>query len=230
MTTLDKLDHFSQRDAAALMFEPVFDFSNNGICIHALDCCRTGEASEDEIAEDRAYLRAALHSAASLPVSSLNVTVHVSTVLNDPGLADFILAATREEGVAPPCIVIEIEEDTVSALDERFGARVKNLRTDGIRVAFRISHASDLLSIGLPPDFLKISRDLVASIDRDATRRGTLRAIVDVMRSAGRQVVAEGVETWLEVAALREAGINLIQGSLLCPPRERQQSIGGSAA
>jgi len=230
MTTLDKLEHFSRREAATLMFEPVFDFSRSAVCIHALDCYRAGEPSEDDVAEDREYLRAAMRAAASLPAASLNVTVKAATVINDPGLADFVVAVMREEGIEPPCIVIEIDDDGLIPLDERFDKRVKSLRTDGIRVAFRIRHVSALLSFGLPPDFLKLGRDLVSSIDRDATRRGTLRSIVNVMRSAGRQVVAEGVETWLEVAALRDAGINLIQGSLLCRPRERQQTIGGTAA
>jgi EAL domain-containing protein (putative c-di-GMP-specific phosphodiesterase class I) len=59
---------------------------------------------------------------------------------------------------------------------------------------------------------------LVRDIDRHPTKRRVVGAIATLCRELGSRVVAEGVETQSEFAALREAGIELIQGYLLARP------------
>ena len=214
MSTSETRERTDYRPGAPLLFQPIFDFTGDQIRIQSFDTGCT-------LADDRACIAAALHASAPLPEAAVNVNVGAAFVLNDDGLADFIIATARAEEVPPPIVAIEVEREITAEELERFDTKVKNLRRDGIRVAFRIRQADTLLKVGFPPDFLKIGRELVTSVDRDAARKELLQSITGVMRSAGRRVVAEGVETWNEVRALRAAGIHLIQGPLLCRPAGR---------
>src|SRR5215207_9038001 len=70
------------------------------------------------------------------------------------------------------------------------------------------------------PDFLKLSRDMVAGVDGDATRESVLRATAAFAREVGARVVAEGVERVEELEALRAMDIDYGQGWLFGRPGE----------
>ena len=72
--------------------------------------------------------------------------------------------------------------------------------------------------IELSPDFLKIDHALVHSVDRDRNRRALVRSLVAFAREVGCTVIAEGVESAGELAALRDAEVDLAQGFLLGRP------------
>ncbi|WP_028057264.1 EAL domain-containing protein [Candidatus Solirubrobacter pratensis] len=68
------------------------------------------------------------------------------------------------------------------------------------------------------PDFLKLSRGMVAGIDADAGREAVLRATAAFAREVGARVVAEGVERVEELEALRAMEIDYGQGWLFGRP------------
>src|SRR4051794_38993237 len=70
----------------------------------------------------------------------------------------------------------------------------------------------------LRPDFLKLSRDMVAGVDGDGTREAVLRATAAFAREVGARVVAEGIERPEELAALRAMDIDYGQGWLFGKP------------
>jgi EAL domain-containing protein (putative c-di-GMP-specific phosphodiesterase class I) len=77
------------------------------------------------------------------------------------------------------------------------------------------------------PDVVKIDAGLLRDIDVDARRRIIVEGIVRICATLQTKVVAEGVETTGELAALRTLGITLLQGYrsqsrvLNCCPRSR---------
>jgi diguanylate cyclase (GGDEF)-like protein len=72
--------------------------------------------------------------------------------------------------------------------------------------------------VELRPDFLKLTRSLVADIDRDANRQALLRALAAFARQVGAGIVAEGVERVEELEVLREAKVDYAQGWLFGRP------------
>ena len=65
---------------------------------------------------------------------------------------------------------------------------------------------------------MKLDRSLVSGVDRDKGRRAVVAGMVQFARSAGCQLIAEGVETEAEHEALCELGVEYGQGYLYAAP------------
>ena len=61
-------------------------------------------------------------------------------------------------------------------------------------------------------------RGFVDGVDGDPRRQALLRSIADIGHSLGLEVTAEGVETEAELAVLRQAKCDLVQGYLIAKP------------
>jgi EAL domain-containing protein (putative c-di-GMP-specific phosphodiesterase class I) len=72
--------------------------------------------------------------------------------------------------------------------------------------------------LDLQPDIVKLDMALVRGVDGDPARRALVEALARFCNGADRIVVAEGVETADEGAALRECGIDWLQGFLYGEP------------
>lgn len=68
------------------------------------------------------------------------------------------------------------------------------------------------------PQVLKIDMALTRTIDQDPVKQAIVEGIVLVAQRLGIQVIAEGIETREESAALLELGIELMQGYLYARP------------
>jgi EAL domain-containing protein (putative c-di-GMP-specific phosphodiesterase class I) len=79
-------------------------------------------------------------------------------------------------------------------------------------------HSSVAYLAALRPDIVKLDRELVSGIDEDPARGRLVRALVQYAHDLGVRVVAEGIETESELAAVREIGADLGQGWYLGRP------------
>jgi EAL domain-containing protein (putative c-di-GMP-specific phosphodiesterase class I) len=70
----------------------------------------------------------------------------------------------------------------------------------------------------LEPEIVKLDMSLIRDIDQHATKRRVVGAIATLCRELGSRVIAEGVETQAELGAVRDLGIDLVQGYLLARP------------
>jgi diguanylate cyclase (GGDEF)-like protein len=98
---------------------------------------------------------------------------------------------------------------------------LERIRASGIAIEiddFGTGYASILSLIKLSPSRLKIDRQLVAPIVTNATQRLLISSIVDIGRSFGIGIVAEGVETMEHAAILRDLGCQTLQGYALARP------------
>ncbi len=68
------------------------------------------------------------------------------------------------------------------------------------------------------PRIVKLDMQLLRDIDRHAARQAIVRGVIAMCRDLGIQVIAEGVETLGEYAALYEMGVTLFQGYLFARP------------
>jgi EAL domain-containing protein (putative c-di-GMP-specific phosphodiesterase class I) len=138
------------------------------------------------------------------------------------------LELTDDDLFADSCALAPIADRVVLEITERVGldpvagpAKVAMLRQRGYRIAvddLGAGYAALGALATLEPEIVKLDMSLVRDLDRHATKRRVVGAIATLCRELGSRVVAEGVETPSEFAALREAGIELIQGFLLARP------------
>jgi EAL domain-containing protein (putative c-di-GMP-specific phosphodiesterase class I) len=70
----------------------------------------------------------------------------------------------------------------------------------------------------LPVDILKMDREFVAEIERDPRGAALVAGVIDLGRSLGMDVVAEGVETVGQAAMLQDMACRYLQGYLFGRP------------
>ena len=126
-----------------------------------------------------------------------------------------------QAGLDPCWITLEVtESDTLDDLAEVIEntARIRmlgfNLAIDDFGVAY--SSLSQLSAIAFSE--LKIDRAFVQGLHLDATRRGIVQGCATLGRLLKLEVVAEGVETADELAAVTAAGCTRVQGYLVARP------------
>ena len=72
--------------------------------------------------------------------------------------------------------------------------------------------------VEVEPDYLKFDISLVRDIHLSPIKRNLMETLVVLAGKIGARVVAEGIETAGEYAALRDMGVRLGQGRYLAPP------------
>jgi len=130
------------------------------------------------------------------------------------GFASVVRDAMARHGCSPECVVVEITESTAASNRDEFLANLDALRRLGVRIAiddFGAGYSSLQRLQELPVEILKVDRGLVAALGRGAPSP-VMRATVELARSLGLVLVAEGVETIAQRDELRQLGCPLGQG------------------
>ncbi|HLM03704.1 MAG TPA: EAL domain-containing protein [Blastococcus sp.] len=129
--------------------------------------------------------------------------------------------ALQRSGLAPDRLVLQISAPAVMSDDERTALDVSSLRLMGVHVALNGfgSGTSALAHLTrLPIDIVKLDRSLITRIDRDPPSRALCESLVGIGRALGLAVVAEGVETPAQLAALAGFGCGFAQGFAIARP------------
>jgi EAL domain-containing protein (putative c-di-GMP-specific phosphodiesterase class I) len=129
--------------------------------------------------------------------------------------------ALERSGLAPERLVLQISAPAVTSEDERIGLDVASLRLMGVHVALDgFGSGSSALAhlTRLPIDILRLDRSMISRIDRDPQSRALCESIVGIGRALGLDVVADGVETPAQLAALCGFGVGFAQGFLIARP------------
>ena len=112
-------------------------------------------------------------------------------------------------------VVLELSEQHPIDDYDALTATLAPLRARGMRLAIDDVGAgySSLRHIVLTaPDVIKLDRSMVTGVPDDAVLAVVVRSLVDLAAALGAQVVAEGVETAPDAAALSGLGVGLGQG------------------
>jgi EAL domain-containing protein (putative c-di-GMP-specific phosphodiesterase class I) len=72
--------------------------------------------------------------------------------------------------------------------------------------------------LNLAPDLIKLDVFLTQNIHTDRARRALAAALIRFSEETGSKIIAEGVETTLQLKVLRELGVTKAQGYLLGRP------------
>ena len=71
----------------------------------------------------------------------------------------------------------------------------------------------------LPIDVLKLDMVFIRNVFRENGNRRMLKVIFEIAETLSVPMIAEGVETAEQLAALREMGCDMVQGYYFSPPR-----------
>jgi EAL domain-containing protein (putative c-di-GMP-specific phosphodiesterase class I) len=174
------------------------------------DANRVGLGVELEMAA----VRAALETLGHLPAGKYAaVNASPATILS--GALDRAL-----EGVETAALVIEVTEQQKV---ENFPVLARHLARLKEKVRIAIDDVGTGYSglrhiVDLKPDILKMDMALTRDIHRDPARRALTGALVQLSRDIGCKLVAEGIETVEERAAMAALGVDYGQGYLFARP------------
>ena len=118
-------------------------------------------------------------------------------------------------------LMLEITETALLDDPEQADAVISNLRREGFPVEIddfgKGNSSLQLLKI-ISAEVLKIDRSLVQEIAQQERSRIILKSIINMATSLGMQVVAEGVETEIQLQLLLEMGCRSFQGYYFSRP------------
>ncbi|WP_380168478.1 EAL domain-containing protein [Jannaschia sp. R86511] len=170
---------------------------------------------------DGFVLRSACRRLAASPfVVPTSVNVSRSTLLQR-GFVEQVLRTLRDFGVAGDRLLLELSEQLTLDDLELVRDELLQLRRAGVQVALDDlgSGATSLQHVRmLEPAFVKVDRSLVSGVDSAPHRLAAVARVVDLARSTGAAVTAEGVERTSEAELLLDLGCERGQGWLFGRP------------
>ena len=141
---------------------------------------------------------------------ALFVRLSVDTLQGDGGRAIARLRAAAAPSVDPAQLVVELDAAVAAAAPRRAARLARSLRAAGLRIAVtELGRGPVQLEIlaELGPDYLIADRGRIAGIDRSAAQRAILLSLLALSAYTNGRLVARGIETDAELAALMSLGV-----------------------
>ncbi|AWB21725.1 EAL domain-containing protein [Methylobacterium currus] len=131
------------------------------------------------------------------------------------------LEAARRVGFSHQRIMFEFTENERMTDVGHVQRIITDYRQRGFLTAlddFGAGYAGLGLLARFQPDLIKLDMELIRGIADSPARQAIVSGVISIARALRVAVIAEGIETPEELAALREAGITLFQGYLFARP------------
>ena len=131
---------------------------------------------------------------------------------------DFALTAG---GLEAGRLVLELTEGSIVGTDEQTTARLAAFKEAGIRLAiddFGTGYSSMSYLKRLPVDKIKIDRSFVVELPRDKKDVSIVRAVATMAQGLGLEIVAEGVDSKVQIDFLTYLGCRAFQGYYYAKP------------
>jgi len=152
-----------------------------------------------------------------LPVS-INLSIKDLQDISVPLLIKDLLKDYQLESSS---LMLEITETSMMLDPDRTFEVISNLHALGVRLSiddFGTGYSSLAYLKQLPAEELKIDKSFVRNMLRDDNDEVIVRAIIDLAKNLGLDVIAEGVESAKTIARLQELDCDLAQGYHICKP------------
>ncbi|MEU4741415.1 GGDEF domain-containing protein [Actinosynnema sp. NPDC023658] len=222
-------------DDVRFAFQPLFNLRTGGVvAVEALARPHDGTVQDLlRMAFRAGYLantdvalacRAVRHAADHDLGVPLHVNLLAMTIADKPELLDPLHVALREVGRTPADLVLEVGTPYSRAPRRLLVRGIERLRRDGFRIGLDgVGEGDSPLSLlaEVRPEVVKLDREVVVALPEDPARYALAQALQHLCEQIGSSVVAEGVETEAQLAALRRLGVRLAQGNLLASAQRR---------
>ncbi|SFD70946.1 putative bifunctional diguanylate cyclase/phosphodiesterase [Massilia yuzhufengensis] len=158
--------------------------------------------------------------AEGLPLAPVAVNLSAPQFLQSD-VIDSVRQQLEQSGLAPGMLELELTESVSMADPERSVVVMQGLRALGVLLSiddFGTGYSSFSYLRRLPLDKLKIDKSFVKDMANSAESVAIVQAIVAMAHQLQLTVIAEGVDTAEQVAALRKAECDQIQGYYYSEP------------
>jgi len=157
------------------------------------------------------------------------MSVNVSQVqFRHPNFLEMLARALRETGAPPERVELEITESMAMEEPDLLIERLAQIKRLGVSIAiddFGTGFSSLSYLQRLQVDRLKIDRAFVTEITGSARGSSIAEMVIELGRSLGLSIVAEGVEDERQAQILHALGCPLAQGFLFARPLPAEQLI-----
>ena len=155
--------------------------------------------------------------------ANCTISVNVGTrQLVDPNFYDIVTQALAETGIDADSLWLEITETALLADVKAASIALRELRSLGLHLSvddFGTGYSSLTYLRRFPVEAIKIDRSFVSGLGIEQEDSTIVEAVVRLGQSLGLSVVAEGIESPLQLSRLRELGCDRGQGYLFGRPR-----------
>lgn len=155
------------------------------------------------------------------------VSVNMSVAqLRRKNIVDIIKVALDQTGLSPKYLEIEVTESMFIQSFEAAIEILNDIRALGVQVSlddFGTGYSSLVHLQSLPIANVKIDRLFIKQISEDSDEKAMIPAIIDLAHKLKLNVVAEGVETDIQLKRLFENHCDYYQGYLLSKPMPEDQ-------
>jgi diguanylate cyclase (GGDEF)-like protein len=144
-----------------------------------------------------------------------------------------LLALLQAHGVHTSQVRIEVTEGALIDNPDRVGACIDRLRAAGVFTAlddFGTGYSSLSYLHRFRFHTIKLDRSFISGLAPGSVASSVVRAVIDLSRALGLGVIAEGIETEAERAAVIELGCTLGQGYLFAKPAPAETFHASAAA
>ena len=150
------------------------------------------------------------------------VSINVSArQFNASDIPDTIAAFCKKESISTSHVEVEITESAMMGSEERTLAQFSRLAEMGVKTHvddFGTGYSSLSMLRRLSMDVLKIDRAFVADLGACKESEILYKTMITMAHALGMKVVAEGVETFEQLALLRILECDELQGYLISKP------------
>ena len=154
-------------------------------------------------------------------VPPVRMAFNLSARTFGPEVVTWVADALAASGLGPQRLEIELTETVAVTQAETSAPLLAQLAELGVELAiddFGVGYSSLGRLRDLTFHRLKIDRSYVAGVPDDRLSNAIVTAVIDMAHAIGVGVVAEGVETTAQRAALSDRGCDLFQGYLFARP------------
>jgi len=130
--------------------------------------------------------------------------------------------------ISPNRIIFEITEKNAVNDMAGFKKTIENYKEQNYQIAIDDAGAgySGLNMISdIQPHFIKLDMNLIRDIDKNRFKRYLVKSIYEYSKLSDTYLIAEGIETYEELAVLVDIGVHYGQGYLIQKPNEQILSI-----
>lgn len=141
--------------------------------------------------------------------------------LTEPDFISKVMRTIARYQLDPRRLELEITESVFIANVEKTKKLLEKLSKIGVQITlddFGTGFSSLSYLCAIPFDKVKIDRSFVAQIGELKGSASIISAVTGLGAALNFQTVAEGVETFSQLAFLRDRGCNQIQGYLISKP------------
>ncbi|WP_052452092.1 bifunctional diguanylate cyclase/phosphodiesterase [Noviherbaspirillum autotrophicum] len=155
-------------------------------------------------------------------LDALTMSVNVSPAqFRQAGFRATVAKAMADTGIDPDCLQLEIPENVLVKNAEAVVDALHALRQLGVHVVlddFGKGYSSLSHLKRLPVDAIKIDKDFIHELNIDRGNMAIAAAIINLGQELGLQVIAEGIESQVELESLHARHCTAIQGFYVCQP------------